>query len=336
MITHILARDFKGLTFETPIGKRTLFLGENGVGKSARSQALILSIIGYLPGAQKTNAEILENFGKDPNPIVTGFKTENGYLFERAFGKTKSGSVSQAFKVNGKKCTEEFYMQTMGESGNPRILDLSVFLKLSDQKKIDLVFGLYPPSEDISGLDGMIETQKKNILKHEDDARKKEDAAASLIAERASIKLPSGSLAELKNDIEKAEAELKESQENLKKVEIEEAELKAAEDAKKKAEIEAEKKAKEVEEKNRKEKERLEKEAELAKKKAEFAEAAKQVVEEKKEEKREIVTVKEFEDFCKKTMAIESLDIVLKAMDDAGCVSCAARLVIKREMRRFK
>jgi flagellar biosynthesis GTPase FlhF len=342
MIKSILARDFKGLTFETPIGQRTIFLGENGSGKSARAQSLTLALLGYIPGAQKTNAEILENFGKDV--IVTGFSSDKGYVFERAFGRTKSGSVSQAFKVNGKKCTEEFFMATLGECGNPKILDLSVFLKLSDQKKIDYIFGLYPPSEDISGLDAMIETQKGNILKLESDARKSEDAAASLVANRAAMSLPSGTLAELTSEIEKTEKDLAEAQDNLKKIEIEEEKEKAAKEAKEKAEKEAAEKAEKLEKdrlakekKEREEKELAEKkQKELDAKKEEFQQNVKETVSDLKSENPKPVDIPASTGGYSLSDVPASFNAVLKAMNDAGCDSCAAKMVVKREARKFK
>ena len=52
MITNIIAKEFKGLTFEQPLEQYNLFYGPNGIGKSARTQALALAVMGYNPTDQ--------------------------------------------------------------------------------------------------------------------------------------------------------------------------------------------------------------------------------------------------------------------------------------------
>ena len=56
-IAKIFGQDFKGLKFEQELSHLNLFIGPNGVGKSARCNALMLAVMGYIPGVAKQNAE---------------------------------------------------------------------------------------------------------------------------------------------------------------------------------------------------------------------------------------------------------------------------------------
>jgi DNA repair exonuclease SbcCD ATPase subunit len=321
MITKITGKAFKGLDFEQPIGAKTIFLGNNGSGKSARVQALTLALLGYVPGSAKTNAEILENFGYS-DLLSVGFEL-NRILFQRAWQKVPAGSVKELFQIQGKRCTKEFYLQSLGEQGIPKILDLSTFLDLSDQKKIDMLLGLYPSDTDLAGLEEMIQTQKKNILLLEDKARSTEKAASALISSRAIMQLPAGSLAETTANIEKAEKDLETANKELNEI--------ITANAAEKAKIEAEEKA-EID------KQRAQEKADAEKKKAEIAaelskiaavNAAKKETEIKTSEairKAEEQAKEEFKNF---------LQSVLDTMDATGCTVCAAKMVIKKEMKKY-
>ena len=322
MITEIIAKDFKGLTFNQPITGKTIFLGENGIGKSARTQALTLALLGYIPGSSKLNEDILNNYGST-DLVSVGFKLDN-FVFERAWGKTSSGSVKEAFKINDKRCAKEFFLQTLGEKGLPKVFDLSLFLNLSDQKKIDYILNLYPASGDLSQLETMIETQKKNILLLEDKARNTEKASATLLASRATMQLPPGSLAETTANIEQAEKDL-----SLATQEFHEINAKNLEE---KTKLEAEQKAAG--------------EAALAKAKSDAAlkmAEANRIAAEGKAKKAE-AEVKQLQAEQKtgtfEEWSTEGFKLILKSildtMDAAGCDVCAAKTIIKKEIRKLK
>ncbi|MFA5261526.1 MAG: hypothetical protein WC450_09885 [Candidatus Omnitrophota bacterium] len=354
MITKVTAKQFKGLDFEQPVGAKTIFLGQNGSGKSARVQALTLALLGYVPGSAKTNAEILENFGSS-DLLSVGFEL-NKMLFERAWQRVPAGSVKELFQIQGKRCAKDFYLQTLGEQGIPKILDLSTFLDLSDQKKIDHLLSLYPSDIDLTGLETMIETQKKNVLLLEDKARSTEKASSTLTASRAAMQLPAGSLAETTANIEKAEKELSNATQELHEININN----ATEKANKEAEEKAEAAKKRAQEKVDAEKKKAELAAEISKTAA--VNAAKKELEQKYDAKVALETEKaksistengslmpatlgeagSFGDgeFAKLKEASHNFSIVLRSildtMDAAGCEVCAAKMVCTKELKKIR
>jgi hypothetical protein len=324
MITEIIGKDFKGLTFSQPVKKKTIFLGPNGIGKSARTQALILAVNGYIPGSSKLNEEIWKNYGC-ADIVSVGFVL-NGMTFERAWQNTGT-STKEAFQINKKRCAKDFYLQALGEAGTPKIFDISSFLTLSDQKKIDYILGLYPSDTSLTQIETMIETQKKNILLLEDKARSAEKASAALTASRATMKLPSGSLAETTAAIETAEKELSEAQKELSdinaqnlaeqtKIKAEEKAAAEAETAKKKAEI-----AKTMAESAHKaELERVQKAA------------AKEVKAAKEEKVEASVAVS---NALQNSGVVKILQSILGTMEESGCTVCAAKMVCKKELKKY-
>ena len=148
MITKVTAKGFKGCDFAQELSGRTIFFGPNGAGKSARSQALQLAVNGGIIGVGKTNDDILSAFGEG-DKLVVGVEIDGKYLFERGFVRGASGSVSQGYKAGGVKVSKDYFMKALGESGAPVVLNVADFMGLSDQKKIEALFQLYPPAGDV-------------------------------------------------------------------------------------------------------------------------------------------------------------------------------------------
>ena len=249
MITKVTAKGFKGCDFVQEISERTLFVGPNGAGKSARSQALQLAVNGGVIGAGKTNDDILSTFGEG-DKLVVGVEIDGKYLFERGFVRGPSGSVSQGYKAGGVKVSKDYFMKALGESGAPVVLNVADFMSLSDQKKIETLFQLYPPAGDIGAVQGKIDATKEKINALAAKVKTSEQAAARIASSKSQIQVPAGTLAEVDAQITSLEAELKEAQENLTTIRLEEQKaadaLKAKEEAdrKEKERIEAEEKAK--------------------------------------------------------------------------------------------
>jgi hypothetical protein len=311
MITEIIAKEFKGLTFNQPVQPKTLFLGPMGVGKSARTQALTLALLGYVPGASKENAEILKTFGS-ADVVSVGFVLD-GATLERAWGKTSSGSVKEAFKLNGTRLTKDEYISAIGVKGLPKILDLSLFLALSDQKKIDFLLALYPGETNLAELDRLIENQKATIKAGEDRARTLEKSSAIITASRTELLVPVGSLAETKAEIEKTEKELATANGELTR--INEANVK--EQTTKEVKKEAAQEIRTVKQ-----------------------EAKKEVAAVKQEAQKEIEKVKETASSSFQEWSTEGfkaiLQSILDTMEAAGCDVCAAKMVIKKELKKIK
>ena len=379
MISKVGAENFKGLTFETELERHTIFIGENGAGKSARTQALQLAINGYIPGTEKNikkNDEILTQYCTGDDMQV--WCNNNGTLFGRRFVRNNKGSVRQEYLVNGRKVKADEFMKTMGESGFPIIVDLNeLFISASDSKKIDVMFRLYPPEGNLDTLDRSIDSKKAKINSLESEMVDDANVAQRLSVSRAEITLPSGTLAETKAAIEQSNKDLDTAQEDLKKLQIKEAEKAAAEAEKARAEAEAKAKA-EAEAKAKAEAE--------AKAKAEAGEPVKAAIEGgqgieqepddipepeiPKDLEPESVGIGKFppptqegaliydelsdnyvpvnkplpgpivympdQKELEAIAAIESLQTILETMERSGCEICSARLIVIREMKKYR
>jgi len=350
MITQITGTNIKGLTFAQDIDQLTLFIGPNGAGKSARSQALILALLGYIPGAGKQNAEILDNYG-DGKEMSVGVEI-NGHLFQRKYARSGE-SVSQAYGVNGKKKTKDQFSQAMFEVGRPVAIDIGAFMDLSDNKKIDAVFDLYPPETDISKLVAEIEETKTKINALNAKARSTEDAAARLTTARAQIEKPVGTLADISAQIAETEKSLAQARQDLKEADEEALRLKTVAEEKEKAD----KAVKEAEDKAALEARRkfLQEQAEQLKAEdVKKSEPAKDAIINGPirsigqgagpmpgEEIIGVASCAPIQNISKayggsENHAAASIQSILDALNGAGCSACAARLVAIRELRKYQ
>ena len=354
MITKVTGKDFKGLTFEQPLGRLNLLVGPNGSGKSARTQALILAVMGYIPGGAKKNAEILDSYGTT-DTMVVGFEAseiKGGHipiLLERGFVRS-GASVSQGYKVSGAKVKEGDFMKSLALHGDPRIVDISAFMELSDQKKIDAVFSLYPPAGDVNKIQGEIDSTREKINTLVAKARTSEAAAARLVA--AKPPLPAGTLADVTGKIAETAESLRLARKELVDAQVAEGARLAKEKAEKKAEEDAEKlKAKQEAQKVKDEVARKERERIAEEKKN--AETIFDSLVEKPGPMETLVDKK----FGKYPLPVEnllsippipqdllvakvacgaSIELILLALKSAGCEACAAKLVATRELRKYQ
>ena len=363
MITKITGRDFKGLTFSQPLGRLNLFIGPNGSGKSARTQSLILAVTGYIPGGAKKNAEILGTYGTE-DTMVIGFETE-GVLLSRGFVRSSSGTVSQWYKMAVVPAKEGEFLKAMAKYGDPKIVDISAFMDLSDQKKIDAVFSLYPPAGDITKIQAEIDSAREKTNTLMARSRTSEAAAARLVA--AKPPLPAGTLADVTGKIVETAESLRLARQALVDAQVAEGARLAKEKAEKKAAEEAEKLAK-------KQKEDADRKAAAdlfdAEQKRLKDEAARKERERIAEEKKNAETIFDSlvekpgpmeamvdKKFGKYDMPVEnllsvppvpqdllvaktacgaSIELILLALKAAGCEACAAKLVATRELRKYQ
>ncbi len=328
-------------------------LRPNGAGKSARSQALQLAVNGGIIGAGKTNDDILTAFGEG-DKLVVGVEIDGKYLFERGFVRGPSGSVSQGYKAGGVKVSKDYFMKALGESGAPVILNVAEFMTLSDQKKIEALFQLYPPAGDISTVQGKIDASKEKINSLATKVKTSEQAAARIASSKSQIQIPVGTLAEVDAQIASLEAELKEAQEDLTTIRLKEQKAADAQKAKEEADrrekerIEAEEKAKTsavtdeaVQTSLAERPGEMEKKADalfgLEKVQAPVFEPPKDA--EKMTPREEISALSLMGQTAQavlKREAVLSIQTIINALDDAGCGTCTARMIARRELRKFK
>jgi len=234
MLTEISSKGFKGMEFTQALGQKNLIVGRNGSGKSARTNAAMLLVLGYVPGCEKQNAKILETFGSGDKLFVSGKIGQKHFL--RRFSATSKGSVSQDFMVDRKKATKALFIEEMAKAGKPTILDLGdTFTSLSDQKKINYLFDLFPPAEGVSSITEQIDDLAASLSQKQEEFSSRESVVKALTKAHSEIDLPSGTLAETRGEIQLVSDDYKRANKELMKAR----EGIAAAGAKEKAEKEA-------------------------------------------------------------------------------------------------
>lgn len=330
MIDQIFTENFKGLEFGIKLKEKNIIFGSNSSGKSAAAQVLQICVNGFVHSNQtayKKPADIIQAFGSD-NKVHTGIKI-NDKTFERIFSQGKK-QASQNFKINGIKGNKSYFIQILSEAGFPRIFDLVSFMALSDQEKINEIFRLFPPDEDIHVLESEIESlknEKNHIL---GEKRTAEEIIKSLEKSKADLDLPSGSLSEIQDQIQELTEIVRKKQADLaeiearEKIEAEQAAAKKAAETKPEASPEPEKapsKPMEGRPGKKPEKTPAEEEDFLDKQRREAEESLK-----KQNEARGI---------GKKADPVESINKIIEAIDSAGCSVCFARTVALSERKKL-
>lgn len=320
MISKIHAKDLKGLSFEQPLSRLNAMVGPNGVGKTARSDALLLTVMGYVPGVAKKNQDILNTYGNGEKLFV-GVETSGKVHLMRRFCRGENGSVSQDYMVNRRKATKDQFAVAMAQEGL-RVMDLRAFMDLSDQKKIETVFALFPPAGDIGELDARIEklNEKQNILRGKLQAL--EQTKARLHQAIARLELPAGTLSEITGSIEAMEVELAQARLFLEAAKVQQAKTKAEAEAAGKLEqrMAEEKAATHADPLGPEQLEQYRKHQETMRTiQGSHGQSA---------EQRSSCSVSEDPS--------ESIRAILAVMQRAGCTACAAGLLAKRELRKFQ
>jgi hypothetical protein len=166
--------------------------------------------MGYVPWATKPKkkaADILDIYGSGTALAVSA--VISGVEFERKFTMSESGAVSQRLRVNKTKFAKDEFALELHKANAPSMIDLGAFMDLSDAKKIDTIFRLFPPVGDVAGLTAEIETKDtelKGINKRLTGLR---STIQTLSSSRAAAGLPAGTLAETQGEIEELTVEVK-------------------------------------------------------------------------------------------------------------------------------
>jgi len=330
MITRIKAKGFKGLTFDEPLDRYNLLVGPNGIGKSARSEALSIAILGYNPrDAQKRTGDIYHTHSAG-EPWTVGINIDEDTL-SRTF--LNGANATQVVAHNGKKLKAKQVEATLVRLGEPTIFDLTAFMALSDNKKIEYLFDLFPPDQDISEIEKEIDSLDRKEKSLAQKAKGLKAAIEQLTAEKTQLQIP-GSLPDISKEIEEKEAAMKEAEKELNEIEAKEREG----TARQKAEQEA--------------KEREEKAAIKA-----DADKKKAVKEAKTETERRMTNIRpeppaenepapiqhQEKDRSSSEGHPDSSDMMLgellnlkSIMESAGCEFCAAMIVLTSIIRRYK
>ncbi len=239
-ITKITGAGVKGRTFEQDLSKRTLFVGPNGCGKTSRSIALQLAVLGYVPGAGKQQGGTFDAFApQGATELWAGIEVDGKLIIERGFTRSKSGTTSKAFKLNRMKAKADDFNSALAKA-DIAVMDLSDFVSASDAKKIDWLFHLYS-DVDVAEIEQRLEKQAKTVKDLDRRAKEQTGTVAQLQAAKSNLELPAGTLAEKQAEIVEREKQLAQAQDELKAAQIAEAEERAREQERQRAAEEAKK-----------------------------------------------------------------------------------------------
>lgn len=226
MIDKVMAKDFKGLSFNAPLKQFNLLTGDNGTGKSAITQALMLSIFGYMPQDQdKKPGTIHTNYSADGKVFSVGFEMSGTEL-----ARTYKPSGCQVF-YNKKKIKAGEVSRAILEAGDPKVFALKAFMELSDTAKIDFILEYYPPAEDLTKLNQDIDTVAGNVSTLQAGIRERQKLIETLADERSALPALSGTLPEIQAAIEDKEKQAEALRAQLQEIEALEREAAAAEKA---------------------------------------------------------------------------------------------------------
>ena len=322
MIQQIKTKNFKGFNINEPVHPKTIYVGKNKSGKSSRSHAIALTLLGYIPFAAKTNkkpADILNDFGV--GDTLTTAIVCNDVEFERPYSRDKKGVVSHRMRVDKKKVSAADYAVALSKAGDPRIVDVNDFILMSDQKKIDALFELFPPDANLKTLDSKIDKAKIKVNELQAQERTSTSAIQQLTARKSEIEIPAGSLPEIKAEIETTMQAVLDARESLKQIEIDE----AKETAKAEQKVDSQAMFDQIMEKNTKEW---------------VPESASNDVTKQELHKNTLITGNGPGDpnigLGVLSYPAESIQAIIDTMIEAGCETCAALLVAKMELKKFK
>jgi exonuclease SbcC len=146
MIEQVRLRNVKGLSLDQELTGLDLFVGVNGVGKSARLQAMAGSILGYVPGKGKLAGETMGL--ASGNEMTMGITLDTGFMIDRTFKRTikrdaragkETSSTSMDIAISpsrGESTQAQKEARIAAEVGQVSvILDFESFASMTDTEK---------------------------------------------------------------------------------------------------------------------------------------------------------------------------------------------------------
>jgi hypothetical protein len=296
MIEKIRTEGFKGFDLDEDVPNKVIYTGPNMSGKSTRAGAIAIALYGNIPfsTAGKKPGDILDSFGSGDS-IICAVKV-GGKDFARKISRNAKGGASQVVQIDGKRVAAENFAIMLDRAGGPKMADVAEFMKVSETKKIDTLFDLYPNPE-LASIDSDIEKAKKEVSNLE----KKKSGAESTIQRLTNSK----------------------HEEQIKQAEIEEAKVQAEEEGKRKekerAKIEADQKMV------------VEKETGISIKTESFLPGNDSFDLTPPSSLME----SELPAFPPPLNPFGSIQRIIKALKDAGCGTCAALIIAKQELKKY-
>ena len=217
LIFKIQLNGFNAQTITHDLAQHTVFLGSRGSGKSSVYKALkfCLSPIPSTNLPKEFSAHYAE--ASQTEKFSVTLTTDDGQTFTRELIRNAKNEVKQRFLSNDKalsKIQEANFLQDLGIT----LPDIDNFLEMSDQKKIEHLFKIFPCEVDVEKLTDQIdrskeqenELQRKILGKREAIQSLEEQLAAFPVASGATIELLQGEIAKTETTIKDYEQQLRE------------------------------------------------------------------------------------------------------------------------------
>jgi DNA repair exonuclease SbcCD ATPase subunit len=229
-IIQVLAKNFKGRSFEYHVDDRLLILGPNGSGKSAIIQAMQLALDGFVPGISRTNPAIMDALGgSGPSlyvEVAIKHATAGVIRIGRQYAREKN-TVKEILMVDRRKVDSRAFAFALAQSAYPKIVSPDEFLSLSPQR---FLLELSAKVEGAAGLDAAatdVEKTKEEVNRINRLITEGANFISKSSLNMARMDLPPGSLSEVQAEIKNRESELQAAQTELRRLEDEAAEAKA-------------------------------------------------------------------------------------------------------------
>lgn len=319
MITNIKTKGLHGPDISQPCSKKMMFYGPNRSNKTTRTNIIHLCLNGFISSAHrvcKKPVDILNQYAK--GDFLTSAIEINETEFEFHISRDSKGKTSRRFRIDKKKYSEKEYMTELALSGNPKIIDLESFIQMSDAKKIDQLFKLYPAKVDIKKLNSDIEKKNAKISRYKADIETKKAVIRENEKSKQLIELPAGTLADIKDELENHRIAYQGTRDKI-------TEIKAKEKAKQEMVVESEKNVGLVKEDFLTEQQSNA----IYNQEAPVPGGTFPGIDEKQSNT-------ELELINAKQDCVISLQKILKSMNDSGCSMCVAAMVCKKEIREAK
>lgn len=149
----MIAQNFKGGSWKTPLSPVTVVAGPSARGKSSRLEAVTLALCGQLPGIATRPGDVHERLASDKSMVVTA-EFEGDKWITRSWLEGRNGSVSTQVGVQG--LADGFTVPTS-------LFDQTEFLGLSARERTRALFRVLPPPDLTKVGPDVVVTNLKNL-----------------------------------------------------------------------------------------------------------------------------------------------------------------------------
>lgn len=161
-LIKLSARNIKGQSFDLELKSFNVLVGDNAVGKSARTDALRLLLLGYLPELGKTN-QATWGLSSGREMTVEGIFDDGSKIFRRWY--LSGDSIKSEASIPDQFQTNESLLL---------MLEPSAFFGLSERLRVDLVSKAFPGKTEVTP-ESLLEAIMARIRSEQEGAEEPEE-----------------------------------------------------------------------------------------------------------------------------------------------------------------